>query len=182
MPRFKRGLSVRSNIKRIGALKGKKIIWHKELNSPHGHKIIISIDGVDFKIWEPKNPRFNRDPSWCSNKFKAAGVQYELGIDIWSSKLVWINGPHKCGSNPDQTIFKSALMQKIPTGKKGIADKGYEGCEEKICIPSSRDPRHISKFSSWVRCRHENFNGRIKNFASMSNTWTHGVKKTRASF
>ena len=161
----------------IARLKTRKIIWHEGLDKPNGPRIIISVDGTDFKIWEPSKGQFNRDPSWCSSKMKASAVRYELALDIWSSKLVWINGPFKSGSFNDIRIFKGKLMQKIKDGKRGIADRGYAGVELKICIPSSRDPPHVRNFSSRVRCRHETFNGRIKNFSSMEQTWTHGVDK-----
>jgi hypothetical protein len=45
-------------LKKIQALKAKKIVWHKGLIDQDGPRIIISVDGVDFGIWEPKNPRF----------------------------------------------------------------------------------------------------------------------------
>lgn len=163
-------------IARIAALKEKKIVWHKDLDKRNGPKIILSVDGVDFKTWEPSSSHFNRDPSWCSSKMKASAYRYELAIDVWSSKLVWINGPFKAGSNNDLKIFKSKLMGKIPKGKKVIADRGYGGVLQ-VCIPSTRDPPHVRKFSSRVRCRHETFNGRIKKFSSMDQTWTHGVEK-----
>lgn len=165
-------------LKKMQGLKSTKIKWHDRLNDPNGPKMIISVDGVDFKIWEPKNPCFNTDRTWFSKKFKAAGCRYEIAVDIWTSKIVWINGPYKCGSYPDVTIFQyGGLMNKIATGKKGIADRGYVGCEEKLCMPSESAPLEVRRFMSRVRCRHETCNGRIKKFDSMVKTWTHGVEK-----
>ena len=164
-------------IGRIAALKAKKIVWHEGLNKRSGPKIILSIDGVDFKTWEPSTSHFNRDPSWCSSKLKASAYRYKIAIDVWSSKVVWVNGPYKAGSNNDLKIFKSKLMDKMPNGKKAIADRGYTGVEVYVCIPSTRDPPHVRKFSSRVRCRHKTFNGRIKNFSSMNQTWSHGIRK-----
>ena len=164
-------------IGRISALKAKKIVWHKKIDDSKGPKIILSVDGVDFKTWEPSTGQFNRDPSWCSGKMKASACRCELAIDVWSSKLVWINGPFKAGSHNDVRIFKDDLIHKIPTGKKVIADRGYAGLEKCVCIPSTRDAPHVRKFSSRVRCRHETFNGRIKNFSSMNETWIHGIEK-----
>lgn len=170
-------------IKRIQGMKKNKIVWpEQEMNDPAGVKIIFSVDGVDFKIWELKNPRFNRDPAWCSNKFKAAGVRYEIALSIHSSKIIWLNGPFKCGSNPDRNIFRANLIHNIPRGKKGVADRGYEGCELQLCLPTAKAPKRLQNFMSRVRCRQETFNSRLKNFSSMSETWTHGIEKHQIAF
>jgi hypothetical protein len=62
-------------------------------------------------------------------------VSYELGVAIYSSRLVWIAGPFPASSH-DLTIFRggradqepkdpNALFFKIPEGKKGIGDSAY---------------------------------------------------------
>lgn len=167
---------------RVQALKADKIVWEEALNQCNA-KMIISVDGVDFKISEPSTSHFNRDPAWCSNKFKGAGVRYEIGIAIYTSKLVWINGPFKCGNNPDTKIFKQyGLRDKIPDGKKGVADRGYKGHEDKLCLPSDNAPQPVKNFLSRVRCRHETFNRRLKSFESMNQVWRHGFCKHKQAF
>ena len=39
-------------------------------------------------------------------KFNKAGVNYELGISISESRLVWMNGPFKAGTN-DAMVFNT---------------------------------------------------------------------------
>ena len=84
----------------------------------------ISVDGIDCKIWEPKHPTLNQDKQYYSKKFNHAGVKYELGIDVNSAKLAWINGPFKASVN-DKTIFKQRLSNKLKPGKLAVADRGY---------------------------------------------------------
>ena len=77
------------------------ICWeNRNLLENKGHK--VSIDGTDCSINEPTP----FDTKWYSHKLKGPGLHYEVGICIVSGHIVWVSGPHECGSNPD---FKIAL-------------------------------------------------------------------------
>lgn len=112
---------------------------------------IMSIDGVHCRISEPR-----KYPSkhWYSFKFSKPGLSYEVGIHIYESKILWINGPFQA-SKSDVEIFKSALKEKIPDGKKVIADKGYNGVPEKISTVNDLDDKAVKIFKGRVRSRHE---------------------------
>lgn len=48
----------------------------------------VSLDGTDFRIQEPYHPD-GIDPSYYSHKFKAAGLRYEVGLNIRTGDIVW---------------------------------------------------------------------------------------------
>jgi hypothetical protein len=173
-------------IKRIAALKKKKIVWpHDEFKQDDYAKLVMTVDCVDCMIREPKHPTYNQDSSFSSHKFKKAGLRYELAISVHTSDLIWVNGPYKCGSDADITIFRSGglkdKMEQLP-GKKCIADRGYEAEPNLISIPNSLDEDYVHEFKSRARCRHENFNGRLKKYKTMDCFWEYGIKKHGIAF
>jgi len=81
----------------------------------------MSIDCVDFSI-----PNYG--PAYSSHKFRGkSGLRYELGICIQTGDCVWINGPYRCGKNPDITIFRDSLLSHLEEGERVEADDGYIG-------------------------------------------------------
>jgi hypothetical protein len=158
---------VRTVVKKIMALKSKKIVW-----GGFGSDVfIITIDGVHCRIQEP---RTDPGPHNYSHKSNSAGVGYELGISIWENRLVWIAGP-KDASTHDLTIFRggkkadakdpAALLAMIPEGKLAITDSGYAGeayLGGKVSISRDADSPPIKAFKNKAKGRHESFNGRLK--------------------
>lgn len=144
-----------------------QIQWPFDDNTVIEHtKFIISVDGVHCPIQEPRN-----EPSakWYSKKLNGAGLSYELGIDIWESRLVWINGPFPAGQN-DISIFRKpgGLMSRIPDGGRVVADEGYRGEGEIISTRNPCDTEAVREFKNRVRARHETFNSRLKAFKILS--------------
>jgi len=118
---------------------------------------------------------------WYSHKFNGPGLSYELGISIYHSDLVWIRGPAPAATH-DLTIFRvpNGLKSKIPAGKKVIADSSYK---DQVCsIRNSQDTPEVKKFKRRARARHENFNGRLKNFKVLATKFRHGHEKHKAVF
>lgn len=75
-----------------------------------------------------------------------------------------------------------ALCDKIPEGKLGIADSGYQG-GAKLALPNRGvDDQVLHNFKSRARCRHETFNGRIKFYSLLQQTFRHGAAKHRLAF
>ena len=101
-----------------------------------------------------------------------------------ASKIGDINGDGKFDAE-DIKIFKEgglrAKMRALP-GKKGIADRGYEGESALLAMPTTIDKHHIHTFKSRARCRMENFNARIKQYHSMNTYWEHGKAKHKIAF
>ena len=94
---------------------------------------MVTVDGTDFRIWEPKHPILPIDKGYCSHKMKHAALRYEIAICLKTSKVVWVSGPHR-GGKSDLQIFNEGLSKKIQDGKKVIADGGYSG-NRKIAKP-----------------------------------------------
>ena len=167
----------------ISGLKDVKIVWPEdEYNDQDGRIYIVGVDGVDFRTWEKKDPRFPIDKGQYSHKFHHGALKYEIAIDCYTSRVVWISGPHK-GLENNKTIFKSGLFQKIPDGKLVVADRGYSAQTDtaeyraKMSIPNLCDSKETHNFKSRVRARHESFNGRIKFFRSLYDTYHHSHDK-----
>jgi hypothetical protein len=169
-------------VRMIASLKEKKIVWPAEIyNDPTGQMYIVSVDGVDFKVWEMKHPMMPIDKGGYSHKFNHGALKYEIAIDVYTSKVVWISGPHKAGVH-DKTIFMKGLQAKIPQGKKVVTDRVYgakaePNHHEKLALPNPCDNPLLANFKARVRSRHESFNGRIKCFRSLADTYHHDHKK-----
>ena len=85
----------------------------------------MTLDGTDFQIWEPRPYCRTGNKIWFSPKFKGAGLQYELGVGIQSSDIVWVNRPYPCGWGPDIKIFNQKLKQLLSPMEKVMADRNY---------------------------------------------------------
>ena len=165
-------------VEKIAALKEKKIVWDDT-----GEEIFfVTVDGVDFKVWEPQHKTLNRDPKKMSHKCKHGAYKCEIAISVHRPQVMWISGPHDGGKN-DYTIFKEELENKIPEGKLAITDRGYGGQSKgKVSAPSAHDSKELNKFKARARCRQETFNARIKKFAAMANDWRFGKEKHKLAF
>jgi hypothetical protein len=164
-------------VEMIAQLKEKKIVWDKNLDDPDSTVFIVSVDGTDFKVWEKKHPHFSIDKGQYSHKFNHGGLKYEIAIDVFRCRVVWISGPHRAGKH-DKTIFDEALAGKIKTGKKAITDRVYgsksnPSTHAKLSLPNEVDSKALANFKARARCRHETFNGRLKFFKALSDTFHH---------
>ena len=88
----------------------------------------LSIDGTQFRIEEPIDPDFRKNSKFNAFKFDKAGVNVEMGLNLFQDRVVWVNGPFS-GSVHALTVFweEGGLKQKMEeTGNiKVIGDKGY---------------------------------------------------------
>ena len=169
-------------IQRIAALKEKKIVW-----DPF-HEVFfgMSIDGTDYRTFKEKHPVFNKNPKTYSQKFNHGALKYEVGLSIFKSKCVWINGPFR-GGKSDIDIFRAGLKKKCKDlNFVMIADGGYQTSADdekhKFSIPDKMDSKELYNFKTRVRSRHEAFNGRLKKFECLNNTFRHGTKKHKYAF
>jgi hypothetical protein len=70
-------------VKVLAKLKEIKIVWpDDEYNNPNRQIYIISVDGVDFKVWEKSSPEFNIDKAQYSHKFNHGALKYELASTL----------------------------------------------------------------------------------------------------
>ena len=63
--RYSRGEPLWKWVQTIAAMKAKKIVWDGSLNATNTEIFVVSIDGVDFRIWEKKHPTLPVDTKWC---------------------------------------------------------------------------------------------------------------------
>jgi len=171
----------------IAGLKTKVIVWPSaRYEDPNGTVFIISVDGVDFKTWEPKHTEMPYDKSMMSHKFTKAAWKYEVALDIYSSKCVWVSPKYKGGVH-DKVIFLRALRGMVPAGKKVIVDRVYGSKaqhedHEILALPNLCDPAELQNFKARVRSRHETFNGRLRFFHSLYSTFRHNQDKHELVF
>lgn len=148
-----------------------QISWSTRLGEVvvlNGQRIHASVDGTDCPINEPRP--FNR--KWFSHKFHGPGVRYEIALSAESARIVWVNGPFECGSNPDNKIFVGTMKKKLAAREKVIADKGYT---DNRCVSSTNIVGKDRGLHMRIRARHEVVNERIKNFNVLRHTFRHNV-------
>lgn len=186
-------------VSKILALRAAKIVWPESLDKDDSETFVVSVDGVDFKIWEKKHPLLNKDEKMCSHKFKSAGLKYEIGISVFKSDCVWLAGPFRCGKH-DATIYQGkedaadlslrqelglpphkCLQDKLCPGKLAIADSIYSkgrGC----AVPNQSDPKDLHNFKARGRCRQETFNGRLKCYGILQHCFCHSIQRHKIAF
>jgi hypothetical protein len=168
-------------IEKVQALKAQKIYWPED---NFGDDIwVITVDGTHCWVQEPQHPSWSQDREYYSHKYNKAGLNYELGISLWQSRLVWMKGPTKAGANDLSVFLGEGLKAKLKaTGKKGIGDGGYRGHPSELSTPNSHDSKEANKFKSRALKRHEKFNGLTKIFDCLSGRFRHSVDRFKNCF
>ena len=169
-------------LEKIQHLKAQKIVWPSQ-EECEGNVWILSVDGTHCWLEEPSHPEFSQDSAFYSHKFNKAGVNYELGILLWESRLVWMKGPTRAGSNDIANFVNGGLQQILmETNKKAIGDAGYPGHHATVSTPNGHDNTSVAKFKSRALKRHEKFNGMTKNFDCLSGRFRHSVSRFGTCF
>jgi hypothetical protein len=155
------------HVDKIRNLKAAKIVWPQFLATDIW---VLSVDGTHLVSLEPGTSEFPKDPSYFSFKHHTAGFNYEIGIDLFRSKCIWLSGPHKAGDYNDAKIYKNfGLHDKLKLlGKKAIADDGYRGFQSTISTHNGLDSLPVREFKTRARQRHEAYNGMLKQFQVLS--------------
>lgn len=129
----------------------------------------MSVDGTDCIIQEP-HPFSS---SWYSHKFHGPGLRYEIGLSISTGRIVWVNGPYKCGNFPDNKIFIDNMKNNLLPNEYVVADRGYT---DNKCIGPDVSPCHFDVHRR-TRARHETVNERLKNFNVVHHVFRHDLSK-----
>ena len=168
-------------VEKIQALKNEKIVWPE--NNFDDDIWVMTVDGTHCWIQEPQHPTWSQDREYFSHKHGKAGLNYELGISLSESKLIWMNGPFKVGMNDVQIFREKGLLDNLlEKGKMAIGDKGYNGHPGFVSTPNPHDPTAVKKFKSRASKRHETFNARIKTFDCLNGRFRHSVKRFASCF
>ena len=91
-----------------------KIVWKKRFNGDIGNRCLVCVDGIHFKIDEPR-PFSSR---WNSHKLGGSALAYELVSNIMTGDIVAFNGPFPAGEWPDLKIFRNKTRQRLTPGEK----------------------------------------------------------------
>ena len=171
-------------VDKIATLREKKIVWDKSLDDPEGPTFAVSGDGIDVRKWETKHPTLPRDNGACSKKFKHAASKWEIGLAVYKSKCVWLNGPAWGGMHDMTLCRQGGLLEKLKDGKLTVLDRGYISSAEsgKTSTPNDMDSPEVNNFKSRVRLRQETFNSRLKDFKVLAETFRQGKDKHEAAF
>jgi DDE superfamily endonuclease len=141
-------------------------------------KYIMSVDGTHCRISEPRS---HPDTAWFSHKLNKPGLAYTVGLHIYESKIIWISESYKAGA-ADITMFKEGIMDRIPDGHKVIADKGYRGYSDKLCLPNPFDDESVKDFKNRARSRHEALYKRMKLYQVLEQRFRHHRQRHRTVF
>jgi DDE superfamily endonuclease len=145
-------------MKKIHRLKAAKIAWPDDWEEDEVWA--ITVDGTHCWINEPQHPEWSQDRKYYSHKYNKAGICYELALDIRTSRLVWMNGPFRAGTNDSRIFPNHGLMAKLEAfGKKAIGDKVYSGkkYQHVMSTCNAHDDYCVKKFKSRALTRQENF-------------------------
>jgi hypothetical protein len=156
--------------------------WSNDADDEH-EVYLVTVDGAHFLMNELTHPTLSKNPGMYSHKFHASAVDYEIAISVYTQQVVWISGPHRAGEN-DISVFRKdgGLKEKIPPGKRVIADNGYRGEPAIISTPNSHEPKALRKFKGRARARQETFNARMKCFNCLVKKFRHGLEKQKIVF
>lgn len=154
-------------VNKIRHLKGMKIVWPK---FQEDDVWACSVDGTHLVTLEPGDSDVPKDPSYFSFKHHAAGFNYEVAVDLFESRVIWLSGPHKAGTYNDAKIFKEmGLQAKLRRhGLKAIGDEGYRGFPNEISTANVLDCEAVAEFKVRARQRHEIYNSKLKQFEVLS--------------
>lgn len=166
-------------IRKIAALCEKKIKWDPDIGREGSSKWVCSIDCTDVRTWEKRHHfHLNVDRTLWTKKFNSAGLKYEIVLNITKSKCMSIVGP-QIPSKTDMDLFREHTKEKVKAVPGGMAitdsiykpGENYDDEDDLCAIPSSVDTEALSAFKSRVCARHESFNGRIKKFSFLCDTY-----------
>ena len=139
----------------------------------------LSVEGTHCPIEEPRP----FSTKWSSFKLGGKpGLNYEIGLSIHNSKLLWVNGPTPPGKYNDLQVFRRSLKNQLPAGKRAIGDKGYIGEADYVSTCNDLDPREVAEFKECVSARHETFNKRLKIYGCLTQRFRHGVENHKVAF
>jgi len=120
---------------------------------------------------------------WYSQKFKGPGLRYEVGLNIATGDIVWINGPFPPGKWPDVNIFEYSLMHCLEKNERVETDKGYRGVREYASTPQKfAEDKEKEKVKARIRSRHETANKRLKQWGCLKQIFRHDIRQHSAVF
>lgn len=167
-------------VHKISAMAKYKIVWPTD--EEWRSVFIISVDGTDEPIQEPRDKKYRKNKKWFSKKMKRAGLGYELALHLFENKIVHA-AVYKAKTH-DLQKFRRKLMFKIPEGKRVVADRGYwsKDLMHILATPNPLDTDEVKEFKKTARARQEHLNSRLANYNCVAHLFRHGVEKHTVCF
>ena len=119
------------------------------------------------------------NPHWYSVKFRGPGVRYEIGLNIQTGDIVWVNGPYPCGHFPDPQIAQlpGGLEDSLGPNEFYLCDGVYRFRPMSVTPTGYNNPD--DRMKSIARARHETVNSRFKRFGILRQRFRHDLLKHR---
>lgn len=159
-------------------------VWHNpELAPREGslfHRVTFCLDGIECGLPQPTAKIQER--AFYSDKKGTHAIKYETCTQLSSGRIMWIGGG-VFGSVHDMTVTQhSGLLDIIPPGERGLADKGYEGLDPSVFLVMLKatkngggdykdvlsytvEEHEYNRSLATQRIEIERVNGRLKRFA-----------------
>ena len=133
-----------------------------------GNDYQVSVDRTDFRIFEYRIIFF-------SHKNKKSALRYEIGLNIITGDIVWVNGSFPAGKYSDITIFRDSLIIFLGPGERVETNDGYigEAPHNIKCPMSLTNPREMMKIQGRLRSRHKTINRRFKDWRILKQVICH---------
>ena len=112
-------------------------------------------------------------------------MRYEVAVSVQNGDIVWIHGGFPCGTMPDISIFRSALISELDDDELVIADNGYRGEPGKVLTPVALTlcgNIELKDLASVLRARHETCNRRFKTWGCLAQTFRHPLQYHKDCF
>jgi len=135
----------------------------------------VSLDGSDFRIYEPTP----FDTKWFSHKFKGPGIRYEVGLNISTGDIVWVNGGVPCGAFPDLVLARECYIYNVNEGELTVADETYEDRRYFIYPKAYPESVHWQKA---VMARHETVNKKMADWGCLGKRFRHRLELHQLCF
>ena len=184
---YARGEHLWGWIRKIAFLQKKVIFWPRILDSPESEVNVLSVDGVDKKVFERKHKTqmLPFDRGNCSHKHAHGALKYQIVLAAHRPRCVHIYGPVRGGMGDLEMLERSGVLERLKPGKLIVADHGYIKKEYsgKISWPNPHeDSKQANNLKSRIRLRHESFNGKMATFGCLNQTWRHSDEKHGIAF
>ena len=183
---YARGSHLWTWIGKIAALEGKVIFWPKALDHANAEIMAISVDGMDKRDRERKHATqaLNMDKKKCTKKHQHGGLKYQLTLAAQRQQCIHIYGPVRGGMSDKEMLARSGILERLPKGKLCSGDRVYidKKWKDQRAWPNYHDSKETNNMKSRIRLRHETFNGKISEYATMRQTWRHNKKQHGLAF
>ena len=141
---------------------------NRKIGSAPGQRVFVTLDGTDF----PCNEAHPFDQSLFSYKLNAAGIRYDVAINIVTGDIVYWSGGDGAGVYNDLEIARNGVVHLLDSGERILADKGYKD-DRYFIYPS--DLRGDNCMIKKITGRHENINARLKVWGFLRNRFRHDI-------